>query len=160
MKDTELFSLGETFTKIDFLDDSASCWSIDSLEQKITRLFSLGETFANLQFVWFGSDRRGALVRSVCDIVCSTFKDIFGLTVLQGNQRFPCCPDSVSETLTGQAVVPPIASRSRGAGDTGPGAARGGLGEVRREAHPLSIPKQQRWTAGRLRLWHISCRRH
>ena len=164
----------------------------------------------------------GALVRSVCDNVCSAFKDIFNLTVLQGScyaewllphrpetapprsvtaahrscwshvivsiillalivaaggggdlilqrrlqsrppcalyRRFRRCSDSVSDTLTGQAVVPPIASRSRGAGGTGPGAARGCPGEVRREAHLSSIPKQQRQTAGRL--WHISCRRH
>ena len=73
-------------------------------------------------------------------------------------RRFCRCPDSVSDTLTGPAVVPPIASRSRGAGGTGPGATRGGPGEVWREAHPSSIPKPQRRTAGRL--WHISCRRH
>ena len=41
-------------------------------------------------------------------------------------RRFRRCPDSVSHTLTGQAVVPPNASRSRGAGGNGPGAARGG----------------------------------
>ena len=33
-------------------------------------------------------------------------------------------------------MVPPNASRSRGAGGTGPGAARGGPGEVQLEAHP------------------------
>ena len=49
---------------------------------------------------------------------------------------FRRCSDSVSDTLTKQAVVPPNASRSRGAGGTGPGAARGGPGEVQLEAHP------------------------
>ena len=54
-------------------------------------------------------------------------------------RRFCRCSDSVSDTRTKQAVVPPNASQSRGAGGTGPGAARGGPGEVRRDAHP-SIP--------------------
>ena len=43
-------------------------------------------------------------------------------------------PDTVSDTLTGQGVVPPNASRSRGAGGTGTGAARGDPGEVRDRA--------------------------
>ena len=63
---------------------------------------------------------------------------------LRRYRQFYRCPDSVSDTLTGQAVVPFNASRSRGAGGTGPGAARGGPGEVQREAHPSSIPKPQR----------------
>ena len=52
---------------MDILDDSASCWSIGSLEQKITRLFSYDETFANLRFVWLGSELIGALI---CDNIC------------------------------------------------------------------------------------------
>ena len=70
-RNTRLFSLGETFANIDILDDSASCWSIGNLE--------LGKTFA-LRFVWLALI--GAFVRSVCDNVCSAFKDTFGLTVL------------------------------------------------------------------------------
>ena len=59
-------------------------------------------------------------------------------------RRFRRCPDIVCAPLTGQAVVPPNASRSHAAGGIGTGAVRGGLGEVRREAHPSSIPKPQR----------------
>ena len=44
-QNTELFSLGETFANFDILDDSASCWSIGSLEQKNTRLFCLERNF-------------------------------------------------------------------------------------------------------------------
>ena len=226
-KNTRLFSLGETFANIDFLDDSASCWSISNLEQKVTRLFSLCETFANLWFVWFGSDRRACEVRlrqcllgiqrcirfdrsprqllgrmapassardsasalrdggpsQLREVLCMSSRrsssspsssqqwaevtsSLNGVCSRDSTfqppcaryRRFRCCPDSVSDTLTGQAVVPPVASRSCGAGGTGPGAARGGPGEVLREAHPSSIPKPQRRTAGRL--WHISCRRH
>ena len=66
---------------------------------------------------------------------------------LRRYRRFHRCPDSVSDTLTGQAdleaVVPFNASRSRGAGGTGTGAARGDAGDVWREAHPFSIPKPQ-----------------
>ena len=62
-------------------------------------------------------------------------------TVLTVATRYPFrrCPDGVCNTLTGHRVVVPRASRSCGAGGTGAGAARGGPGEVRREAHP-SIP--------------------
>ena len=84
-KNTRLFSLGETFANIDILDDYASCWSIGSLEQKITWLFSLCENFADLRFVWCGCYLIGALVRSICDNICSAFKDVFGATVLHGN---------------------------------------------------------------------------
>ena len=40
-------------------------------------------------------------------------------------------------------MVPPNASRSRGAGGTGSGAARGDPGKVLREANPSSIPQRQ-----------------
>ena len=60
---------------------------------------------------------------------------------LRRYRRFLRCPDSVSDLLRGQAVVAFNASRSRGAGGTGTGVARGDSGEVRREAHPMSIPK-------------------
>ena len=180
------------------------------MEQKITRLFALGETFANLRFVWFDSYQIFALVRSVCDNVCSTFKNILfdsprwqllrrmapasssrdsasvlrdggpiaaagsslhvialiillalivaavggGDLILQRrlqsrldisgapytrHRPFRRGPDKVSDTLTGQGVVPPNASRSRGAGGTGTGAARGDPGEVRREANLTRI---------------------
>ena len=82
-KNTRLFSLCKTFTNIDILDDSASPWSIGSLEQRITRLFSLGEIWPT--FCSFGFALIGALVRSVCDDVCSAFKDTFGLTLIHSN---------------------------------------------------------------------------
>ena len=60
-------------------------------------------------------------------------------TVLTVATRHPFrrCPDSVCDTLTGHRVV--RAHASCGAGGTGAGAARGGPGKMRREAHP-SIP--------------------
>ena len=45
--------------------------------------FVLSETLPT--FGSFGLALIGALVRSVCDNVCSAFKDIFRLTVLHGN---------------------------------------------------------------------------
>ena len=74
-RSTRLFSLSKTFANIDILDDSAFCWSIENLEQRITMLFSLSKTLANLWFVWFGSDLISALVKSHWDNICSAFKE-------------------------------------------------------------------------------------
>ena len=72
---------------------------------------------------------------------------------------FRRCPDSVCDTLTGhEGVRASCVNRSRGAGGTGAGAARGGPGEVLREAHRLipipshrqaflfSLSRQLAWT--------------
>ena len=99
----------------------------------------------------FGSALIGALVRSVCDNLCSAFKDTFSLTVLYGNclaeWLLPHRPETApprSVTAAPSQLQEALCMSSRRSSSLPSSLQQwADPGEVRREANPSSIPQRQ-----------------